>query len=444
MRKSWLGLLLALVMVLTMAATVAACAFSDVNADLWCEQEITDLTEAGVIGGYADGTFRPYQTLSCGAALKLVLLAAGYPEQEPTGESSLSGYYDYALKKGFIDEGEITDLRADATRLLVARLTARALKLPKLSGESPYADTDDGYAKALYTTGIMQGKEVFGVRKLCANDNIKRGEMAAVVWRILYTDWKEISNDMTGKLTFQGNWYDIVPGLETNPYTAESFVADAQGYRRSADGNSRVGIDVSSYQGEIDWQAVADSGVEFAIIRAAYRGYTTGKLVEDTYFHQNMQGALAAGLDVGAYIFAQSITEAEAVEEAELLLSLVQGYDITMPLVFDWENVSSSSARTNKLSRTMLTNCALAFCERVEAAGYTSSVYFNQYLGYVRYDLAQIAGQNWWLADYNSVPAFYYGGYELWQYTSSGSVPGIKGNVDMNVQFTAMAETGKN
>ena len=435
MKKRWVGMLLALSMALTMMATVTACAFTDVNEDLWCEQEILDLTEAGVIGGYEDGTYRPYNTLSCGAALKLVLLAAGYPEQEPTAAGALGGYYDYALQKGFIDEGEITSLKADASRLLVARLTARALKLPELDIESPYADTNDGYAKALYTTGIMQGKEVFGVRKLCAADSIKRGEMAAVVWRIMNTEWKDISREATGLIAFQGKWYDIVEELPKNPYNEESFFHDEYGYRRSVDGNSRVGIDVSSYQQDIDWEAVAASGVEFAIIRAAYRGYGSGALVEDGYFHQNMQGALDAGLDVGVYIFSQAITEAEAIEEAEMVLDMVQSYPLTMPIVFDWEKVSSSSARTNKISGEMLTACANAFCDRVEQEGYLSAVYFYQQIGYALYDLVGICDRSWWLADYNAVPAFYYGGYELWQYTSSGTVPGIKGNVDMNVQF---------
>lgn len=435
MKKRWVGMMLALSMVMTLMATVTACAFTDVNEDLWCEQEIMDLTEAGVISGYEDGTYRPYNTLSCGAALKLVLLAAGYPEQEPTSDSVLSGYYDYALEKGFVDKGEIKDLKADASRLLVARLTARALKLPELNTESPYADTNDGYAKALYTTGIMQGKEVFGVRKLCAEDSIKRGEMAAVVWRIMNTEWKAISREATGLIAFQGRWYDIVEGIPANTFNEESFFEDEYGYRRTSDGNSRVGIDVSSYQTDIDWETVAASGVEFAIIRAAYRGYTAGTLNEDTYFHQNMKGALAAGLDVGVYVFSQAINEAEAIEEAEMVLSMVEPYRLTMPIVFDWEQVSSSKARTNKISGEMLTACANAFCERVEQAGYQSSVYFYQKIGYDLYDLAGIKDRSWWLADYNAVPAFYYGGYELWQYSSEGTVPGVKGNVDMNVQF---------
>ena len=439
MKRRVTGLLLALTLLtaLTIPAQAAG-GFSDVGEDLWCRQEILDLTEAGIISGYADGTYRPYNTVTCGAALKLVLLAAGYPEQAATEAGSLGGYYDYALKKGFLDEGEVTDLRAPASRLLIARLTARALKLPELDTIHPYTDTDDGYAAALYTTGIMQGKVVNGQRVLSAEAGIKRGEMAAVVWRIRNTEWKALSRENTGLIAFQGSWYPIDASLPVNPFTADSFYESAAGYRYCAAG-SRFGIDVSSHQGDIDWEAVAASGVEFAIIRAAYRGYTEGLLVEDVKFHQNMQGALAAGLDVGIYVFSQAITEAEAIEEAELALAMAEDYRLTLPVVFDCENVSSSSARTKGLSIEKLTDCAIAFAERVERSGYDAAIYFNQHLGYVRYDLSRLTEYTWWLADYNAVPAFYYGGWQLWQYTSSGKVPGIKGSVDMNVMLRRKA-----
>ncbi|MGM9661699.1 MAG: GH25 family lysozyme [Oscillospiraceae bacterium] len=434
MKKRLVGTMLALALLLGFTAPARAASFSDVKAGYWCAEQIYDLAAAGVISGYADGTYRPENPVTCGAALKLVLLAAGCSPQAPTGANTFSGYYDYALKKGYIDEGEITDLGAEADRLLIARLTARALGLPKSDLATPYADTSDGYAVALYTTGIMQGKDRDGVRVLAAAENIKRGEMAAVIWRIQNTDWRSISRENSGQLIFQGKWYDIQKELPVGSFTQESFYTDAGGYRYYTGGSS-MGVDVSSYQGNIDWEAVAASGIEFAVIRAGYRGYTTGAIVEDTYFRQNLEGALAAGLDVGVYFFSQAITEAEAVEEAEFVLSLLEGCRLQLPVVFDWENVSSSSARTAGLGKSALTACATAFCRRVEQAGYDATVYFNQYLGYVRYDLTQLTDWGWWLADYNAVPAFYYGGYDLWQYTSGGTVPGIQGRVDLNVRF---------
>ena len=158
--------------------------FADVSIDAWYYDELKELSSKGIISGYADGTFRPNDAVSCGAALKLVLLAAGYPEQAPTGKSSLSGYLTLALREGLIAEGEITNLRAPAGRLFVARLAARAMQLTPSDAATPYVDADDPLATVLYATGIMQGKTVNGVRVLDAAASIRRCEMAAVVWRM--------------------------------------------------------------------------------------------------------------------------------------------------------------------------------------------------------------------------------------------------------------------
>ena len=199
-----------------------------------------------------------------------------------------------------------------------------------------------------------------------------------------------------------------------------------------------LGIDVSSYQGNIDWQEVAADGIEYTFIRVGFRGYGTGSLNLDQYFEQNIQGALAAGLDVGVYFFSQAITVEEAIEEAELVLDAIKGYNVTFPVVFDWEPISSSSARTNGLSSDVLTDCAIAFCERVRADGYTPMVYFNQNVGYTRYQLDRLTDYDFWYAQYPSksamYPAMYYN-YQIWQYTSSGTVAGISGSVDMNISW---------
>ncbi len=160
--------------------------FPDVSIKLWYYDELKELNEQNIIGGYADGYFRPNDAVTCGAALKLVLLAAGYPEQAPTGESSLSGYLTLALQEGLVDEGEITNIKAPASRLMVARLTAKAMGLAASQEATPYADADDAYATALYATGIMEGKDVDGVRILDAASGIRRCEVAAVVWRMYH------------------------------------------------------------------------------------------------------------------------------------------------------------------------------------------------------------------------------------------------------------------
>ena len=143
------------------------------------------------------------------------------------------------------------------------------------------------------------------------------------------------------------------------------------------------GIDVSSYQGEINWQAVRNDGITFAFIRAGYRGYgTDGKICEDEMFKKNMQGALNAGLQVGVYFFSQAISVEEALEEAQFTLQLVKGYPLAYPVVFDWEHYDIASSRTYTTESEVITACAKAFCDRIMQAGYRPMIYLNCDLGY--------------------------------------------------------------
>ncbi|MGM9619070.1 MAG: glycoside hydrolase family protein [Oscillospiraceae bacterium] len=170
--------------------------FADVSIYQWYYDEVKELYDGGVLGGYADGCFRPGDAVSCGAALKLVLLAAGYPEQAPTGASALSGYQTLALREGLAEESEIADLMAPASRLLVARLAARAMGLTPSEEPTPYADADDPWATALYDTGIMMGMAKDGKQVLNADAGIRRYELAVVVWRMThYTPEETLSKE---------------------------------------------------------------------------------------------------------------------------------------------------------------------------------------------------------------------------------------------------------
>ena len=221
-------------------------------------------------------------------------------------------------------------------------------------------------------------------------------------------------------------------GMPLNPYDRAAFSQDSRG--RVAYEGARTGIDVSAYQEEIDWPTVAADGIDFAILRLGYRGYTEGGLFLDKTFEQNLQGALNAGLDVGVYFFSQAVTPEEAEQEADYVCSALDGYDITYPVAFDWEPISDESARTNGLDGETLTQCADAFCARVKEAGYTPAVYFNQSLGYLRYDLRELTDYALWLAEYDTKPDFYYH-FDLWQYTHTGQVAGIEGNVDLDLDL---------
>ncbi len=198
-----------------------------------------------------------------------------------------------------------------------------------------------------------------------------------------------------------------------------------------------TGIDVSAHREEIDWQAVKADGIDFAMIRVGWRGNTEGHLYQDEYFEQNARDARAAGLEIGVYLYSQAVTVEEAAEEAQAVIGWIADYEITYPVVFDWEYVSSD-ARTGSMDSETLNACALAFCERIEAAGYIPMIYFNLDTGYRRYDLAQIAGYDFWLAEYDGAPTFYYD-YQMLQYTCYGSVAGSDDWVDLNLSFVDYA-----
>lgn len=222
--------------------------------------------------------------------------------------------------------------------------------------------------------------------------------------------------------------------LPKNNYDPHGFYEENGILFYESDGVKGVpGVDVSAYQTQIDWQAVKDAGVEFAMIRVGYRGYSTGKLDLDDRFLDHIQGALDAGLEVGVYFFSQALTPEEAEEEANYVLTWMEGYDITYPVVFDWEEVETE-ARTDEMNMLMLTSCAQRFCQVIEEAGYEAGVYFNQAYGYQQLNLVSLKDYTFWLAEYSEAPTFYYD-FELWQYTNEGTVPGIDGPVDMNIRF---------
>lgn len=203
------------------------------------------------------------------------------------------------------------------------------------------------------------------------------------------------------------------------------------------------GVDVSEHQWDIDWSAVAASGVDFAMIRAAYRGFTEGGLFTDPYFEKNVQGALANGLQVGVYMFSQAVSVQEALEEADYILALIDGYDITLPVVFDWEKIEDNDeARTKDLDSGVLNDCAVAFCEKVRMAGKTPALYFNRHLGYYRYDLSRMTDYMFWLSVPGSFPDFYYAS-DMWQYSFTEQVPGIDEPVDMNLLFIPVPDSGE-
>lgn len=264
----------------------------------------------------------------------------------------------------------------------------------------------------------------------------------ALLLAVLDRPAKEPEEEPAGPATFQfgEQTLEVLEGMPLQPYDWRSFSTESLGggrwravYRQNGR-SARTGIDISFYQGEIDWQAVAGDGIDFVILRLGYRGYTEGGLFTDQYFDQNLRGALDAGLDVGVYFFSQAITPEEAEEEAQYVLNALEGYDTACPIAFDWEPISDNTARTNGLDGGTLTRCAAAFCKTIQQAGRRPAVYFNQSLGYLRYDLRELTDYDLWLAEYGGKPDFYYH-FDLLQYTHTGRVAGIEGDVDLDLDL---------
>ena len=219
-----------------------------------------------------------------------------------------------------------------------------------------------------------------------------------------------------------------------NTYDPTCFYRDGEFLRYESDTvTSQIGIDVSAHQQQIDWQRVAASGVQFAILRVGYRGYTEGAIQEDAYFTQNLEGAIDAGLDVGVYFFSQAIDEQEAREEARFVLDKISGYQLAFPVFFDWEKIEAD-ARSDEMDLATLTAVTDAFCSAITQAGYSAGLYFNQQLGYEELHLPSLDSYTFWLAEYNDTPTFTYR-FDLWQYACDGRVDGIDSDVDLNLAF---------
>ncbi len=197
---------------------------------------------------------------------------------------------------------------------------------------------------------------------------------------------------------------------------------------------SHTGIDVSKYQGDIDWTAVKADGIEYAFIRLGIRGYESGKIVVDEYYEDNMKGANAAGVKAGVYFFTQAVTVEEAKEEAEFVIQNLAGYDVACPVVFDVERISGGKGRADQLTQEQRTDITVAFCEAIKAAGYTPMIYGNVVCFTRLLDMTRLNDYEKWYAFYDD---YMYIPYDVscWQYTEKGNVDGIPNNVDLNISF---------
>lgn len=225
---------------------------------------------------------------------------------------------------------------------------------------------------------------------------------------------------------------------DTEADDVEEFDADDTQYTSLLDVEEmenavQLGIDVSKWNGEIDWDVVKAEGVDFAIIRCGYRGSSSGWLIEDPFFWQNLQGAKKAGIKVGIYFFTQATTMVEAVEEASMVVTLLGEEKIDYPVFIDTEG-AGGNGRADGLDIDMRTTVCQAFCKTIQNAGYEAGIYASRNWYYNNLHTEQLEDYKIWLAEYRETP-LYESRYDMWQYTSSGNVAGIEGRVDLNVSY---------
>ncbi len=285
--------------------------------------------------------------------------------------------------------------------------------LKSTSGETLYIKKDGNYVEAKYAD-YYTATEFF--RKVTQTTGEYR-----------YTGWQTIDG-VTYFFDKNGN---KVAGDQVIQGAKYSFNSD--GSLNNSSGH--LGIDVSKWNGNIDWNAVKNSGVSYVIIRCGYRGSTTGALIEDPMFRSNIQGATKAGLKVGIYFFTQAVNEVEAVEEASMVLSLISGYNISYPVFLDVEATSGNNGRADGISVAARTAVCKAFCQTISNSGYRAGIYANKTWLNSFIDTPSLTGYKIWLAQYAAAPSYTRTKYDMWQYSSKGKITGISKEVDMNISY---------
>lgn len=307
-----------------------------------------------------------------------------------------------------------------------------------------------GAALLALVTGIFMGKEIFSAKEnpqteataATSQSGAEKGMEGKSTENLSESKAKNPKDQQNDMLLI----YDIEDGYMQVPYLHSlsnhtydwNNLHDKKGFSYYIDeqGNvSRIGIDVSYFQDNIDWNKVKKAGIDFVMLRMGFRGYSEeGKLVVDEKFHQYMEQAQAAGLETGIYFFSQAVNEEEAREEAEFVHQECKDYKLSYPVAFDTEKIKGDTARTDQLKPEELTDITIAFCEKIKEYGYEPMIYANAKWLTTKLQLERLTAYPVWYADYQKTPLYPYP-FEMWQYTETGQIDGIEGNVDLNIYF---------
>jgi len=361
-------------------------------------------------------------TIKKGATTTLIPTPAGFTATKPT--------YTWATSNKDIatvgTDGKVTALKAGtATITLTATDTDKRTATATSTITVTTAAADDKTTKLKDNAGNqLYVKENNAYREAVYADYFTAGSFfKKVTVTYKYTGWQTLDN-VTYFFNKNG---DKVTGEQVIKGVKYNFGSNGA----LSMGGGALGIDVSKWNGDINWTAVKNSGVSYVIIRCGYRGSSTGALIQDPKFYTNIKGASAAGLKVGVYFFTQAVNEVEAVEEASMVLNLIKGYGISYPVFIDTEGSGGRADGLDKGTRTAVCN---AFCATVQNGGYKAGIYASKSWFDGKLNAGTLSGYKIWLAQYATKPT-YGGRYDLWQYTSSGAIGGINGKVDLNTSY---------
>ena len=446
-KMCWAGLT-ALALTLSAAPVRAAkTTYQDVDEGAWYAASVAFCQQHELMEGASSGSFEPDGLLTRGVLAEALYRLAGSPAPEGEEEAPFTDVgaehpnvaaIRWAKAGGVVSGYEDGSFGPEdpITREQIAALLWNDRGREEPGEAAPYTDRAEvsdwaaGAVEWAYGVRLMQGTPEGA---FLPQSNTSRAQGAAVI------------------MNYAQMYYGLRPGYQlpapspvaANGYRGEAYALDDRGYLSYSAGPFTRGVDVSAHQKEVDWAKVAAAGMDFAMIRAGYRGYTSGGIVKDAWFDANMRGALANGLQVGVYFFSQALTPREAEEEARQLLEWIRDYPVTYPVVFDWEEQDKEGSRTQGTDGNTVTACALAFCKVIEDAGYLPMTYGSPrkvYSGGIQLEYLQ--DYPFWLAHYtkDTAPTSFRYNYQMWQYSSTGQVDGIEGNVDLNICLTSWTD----
>lgn len=446
-KMCWAGLT-ALALTLSAAPVRAAkTTYQDVDEGAWYAASVAFCQQHELMEGASSGSFEPDGLLTRGTLAEALYRLAGSPAPEGEEEAPFTDVgaehpnvaaIRWAKAGGVVSGYEDGTFGPEdpITREQIAALLWNDRGREEPGASAPYTDRAEvsdwaaGAVEWAYGVRLMQGTPEGA---FLPQSNTSRAQGAAVI------------------MNYAQMYYGLRPGYQlpapspvaANGYRGEAYALDDRGYLSYSAGPFTRGVDVSAHQKEVDWRRVAATGMDFAMVRAGYRGYTSGGIVKDAWFDANMRGALANGLQVGVYFFSQALTPREAEEEARQLLEWIRDYPVTYPVVFDWEEQDKEGSRTQGTDGNTVTACALAFCKVIEDAGYLPMTYGSPrkvYSGGIQLEYLQ--DYPFWLAHYtkDTAPTSFRYNYQMWQYSSTGQVDGIEGNVDLNICLTSWTD----